>query len=89
MRSGHYVAYFKHGAAWYLADDAKITLLTELPTEFPYLVFLARCDRASGTHVSAMRKRTQGIQKARREAPEIVGSIGAAAPQAGRVQPIR
>ena len=85
MRSGHYVAYFKHGAAWYLADDANITLLTELPTEFPYLVFLARCDRASGEHMSAMRKRMQGIKKARREAPEIVGSSGAATPQAEMV----
>ena len=85
MRSGHYVAYFKHGAAWYLADDANITLLTELPTEFPYLVFLARCDRASGEHMSAMRKRMQGIKKARRAAPEIVGSSGAATPQAEMV----
>ena len=42
MRSGHYVAYFKHGAAWYLADDGIVTMLTAPPMEFAYVVFLAR-----------------------------------------------
>ena len=27
MCSGHSVAYFKHGGTWYLADDAKVTML--------------------------------------------------------------
>ena len=27
MRSGHYVAYFKHGASWYLANDEKVEKL--------------------------------------------------------------
>ena len=61
MRSGHYVAYFKHGASWYLADDSRVTMLAEPPTEFPYVVFLARVDRASGSHMTALRKRVQGI----------------------------
>jgi hypothetical protein len=47
MRSGHYIAYFRHGAAWYLADDEKVTMLTQPPTEFPYVVMLARSDRSS------------------------------------------
>ena len=71
MCSGHYVAYFKHGTTWYLADDAKVSMLTGPPTEFPYVVFLARSDRASGSHMSALQKRIQGIKKARREAPEL------------------
>ena len=32
MRSGHYVAYFRYGTSWYLADDSKVTMLTEGPT---------------------------------------------------------
>ena len=35
MRSGHYVAYFKHDAAWDLADDSEVIKLPEPPTEFP------------------------------------------------------
>ena len=61
MQSGHYVAYFKLGGVWYLADDSRVTRLTEAPIEFPYIVLLARCDRARGAHMAAMRKRAQGI----------------------------
>ena len=77
MRSGHYIAYFKHGAAWYLADDGKVTMLTAPPTEFPYVVFLARCDRARGRHMTALRKRVQGVQRSRRDAPSMAeGATG-------------
>ncbi len=78
MRSGHYIAYFRHGAAWYLADDEKVTMLTQPLTEFPYVVMLARSDGAQGTQMSAMRKRSQWIKKARREAPELPRSSRAA-----------
>ena len=63
MRSGHYIAYFKHGNAWYLADDERVTRLTEPPKEFPYVVFLARCDRERGRHMSALQKRLAWIRK--------------------------
>ena len=71
MQSGHYLAYFKHGATWYLADDDKVTLLASPPTEFPYLVFLARCDRARGAHATSMQKRLRDISSARRRAPQL------------------
>ncbi|CAK0796442.1 unnamed protein product, partial [Prorocentrum cordatum] len=61
MRSGHYVAYFKHGSTWYEADDQKVTMLTEPPTKFPYVVLLARCDRGRPAHAAALRRRVQAV----------------------------
>ena len=80
MRSGHYVAYFRQGAAWYLADDSKVTRLSTSPTEFPYVVLLARKDRLRAEKLaSAIQKRMQGVKKLRREAPvSIQTSMGAA-----------
>ena len=71
MRSGHYVAYFQHGASWYLADDSRVTLLTEAPREFPYVVFLTRRDCVGGRHMSAMRKRAQSMRQTRERAFEM------------------
>ena len=71
MRSGHYVAYFKHKRAWYLADDACVTKLERAPVEFPYVVFLARCGRLVGQHAKASQKRSAWVTKARRDAPPL------------------
>ena len=68
-RSGHYVAYFKHGTAWYLADDERVTSLTEAPNEFPYIIVLARCDRTSECHMDALRSHVAWVREAREAAP--------------------
>ena len=62
MHSGHYVSYFKHAGSWSLADDEKVRRLAEPPTEFPYLVFLARSDRQAGVHMKSLEKRFRRVQ---------------------------
>ena len=38
MASGHYVAYFKHGVTWYVANDEKVEKLSSPSPEFRYAV---------------------------------------------------
>ena len=71
MRSGHYVAYFQNGASWYLADDLRVTMLTEAPREFPYVVLLTRRDCLGGGHMDAMWKRVQSMRQTRNRAFEM------------------
>ena len=75
MRSGHYVAYFQHDGSWYLADDAKVTLLTEAPQEFPYIVFLTRSNCLGDNHMGAMRKRIQNMKRFRKRAVVMLSHI--------------
>ena len=75
MRSGHYVAYFQHDGSWYLADDAKVTLLTEAPQEFPYIVFLTRSNCLGDNHMGAMRKRIQNMKRFRKRAVVMLSYI--------------
>ena len=66
MRSGHYVAYFKHGDRWYEADDSHVRRLERCPRAFPYLIFLARGDRARGrTASSLLAQRAQYLRQLR------------------------
>ncbi|CAK0876828.1 unnamed protein product [Prorocentrum cordatum] len=69
MRSGHYIAYFKHRSAWYLADDATATELGAAPADFPCIVFLARRDRRQSEHVQKLQERAQGVKRLQTEAP--------------------
>ena len=68
MRSGHYIAYFKRSGQWYRADDEQVTLLAEPPTEFPYVVFLARSSRQP---CRKMMKRAACLRKLRKHAPPV------------------
>ena len=91
--SGHYIAYFKHGAAWYRADDSNVEMLPEKPKEFPYVVFLARSDRGRPAHAAALQKRLQEVKKARHRAPRrqesapTVKSAPVATPSADQLMP--
>ena len=68
MRSGHYIAYFKRSGQWYRADDEQVTLLAEPPTEFPYVVFLARSSRQP---CRKMMKRAACLRELRADAPPV------------------
>eukprot|EP00959_Pyramimonas_sp_CCMP1952_P190327 3980935-Pyramimonas_sp.AAC.1 len=77
MRSGHYIAYFKHASAWYLADDAMVTELSAAPADFPCVVSLARRDRGQSEHVQKLQERVQGVKRLRTEAPRPVATPSA------------
>ena len=60
---GHYIAYFKRGLTWYLADDDTVNELRTPPTECPYVVLLLRIDKLVGRHISALQNRVAWIRK--------------------------
>ena len=43
---GHYVAYFQEAGTWYLADDARVVALDQMPDAFPSICFFERVGAA-------------------------------------------
>ena len=74
--SGHYYTYFKRLGVWYKADDERVTKMASSPTEFPYLVALAKCSLDKASYLHALRQRENVMRRTRSAALASISCAG-------------